>query len=105
VTVSLLIGALPAVYIGARLSAQAPAAVLRCVIAAVLAGSALALLKVPSPTLVGASIAAAFAMAVICRPARPRSVREVEAVSGGSEAPHDRQVASASVVSAEPASL
>jgi uncharacterized membrane protein YfcA len=105
VTVSLLIGALPAVYIGARLSAHAPASVLRCVIAAVLAGSALALLKVPSPTLVGASIAAAAAMALLTRPALRRSVRKVEVLSGGSQAPHERQIAAASAVSAEPASL
>jgi hypothetical protein len=46
VTVSLLIGAIPAVYLGARLSSQAPSSVTRPIIAGVLTASALALLKV-----------------------------------------------------------
>lgn len=57
ITASLLVGALPAVYLGARLSAQAPAALTRPVIAAVLLASALALLRVPTPILVVAVVA------------------------------------------------
>lgn len=62
VTGSLLIGALPAVYLGARLSAQAPAALTRPVISAVLLASALALLKVPAWGLVAAAVLAGVAM-------------------------------------------
>ena len=53
VTASLLVGALPAVYIGSRLSAQAPARVTRPIIGGVLAASALALLQVSTTVLVG----------------------------------------------------
>ncbi|MDQ2956085.1 MAG: sulfite exporter TauE/SafE family protein [Actinomycetota bacterium] len=62
VTGSLLIGALPAVYLGARLSSQAPASVTRPVISAVLLASALALLQVPPWGLVLAAAAAGAAM-------------------------------------------
>lgn len=57
ITASLLVGALPAVYLGARLSAQAPAAITRPVIAAVLLASALALLRVSTPLVVVAAVA------------------------------------------------
>jgi uncharacterized membrane protein YfcA len=56
VTTSLLIGALPAVWIGAHISAKAPAAVVRPVIAAVLLSSAFALLKAPNWSLVPAAL-------------------------------------------------
>lgn len=60
VTTSLLIGALPAVYLGARLSAQAPAGFTRPVVSGVLAGSALALLSAPTVLLlIGSAIAMA----------------------------------------------
>ncbi|WP_127783463.1 sulfite exporter TauE/SafE family protein [Rhodococcus sp. X156] len=60
VTASLLVGALPGVYVGARLSAQASASFTRPVVAGVLLGSALALLSAPTPVLVlGAAAAAA----------------------------------------------
>lgn len=59
VTVSLLIGALPGTYIGARLSAQGPGAVIRPVIGAVLVASALALFSVPTPAVIAAALAAA----------------------------------------------
>jgi uncharacterized protein len=62
VTMSLLIGAMPAVYIGARLSAQAPARVTRPIISGVLMGSALALLHAPAAGIVPGSLAAAAAM-------------------------------------------
>lgn len=62
VTSSLLIGALPAVYIGSLLSAQAPARVTRPIIGGVLAASALALLHVSTAVLVGGAALAVFAI-------------------------------------------
>ncbi|UQX88362.1 sulfite exporter TauE/SafE family protein [Jatrophihabitans telluris] len=76
-TVSLLVGALPAVYVGARLSAAAPAPVLRSVVAGVLTASALALLKAPSDVLVPAALAAAAGMAWLSRPSgRENEIQE-----------------------------
>ena len=66
-TTSLLVGALPGVYLGARLSAQGPAAVIRPVMTAVLLASALALLKVSTPVIV-AGAAVGFAAMVVLRP-------------------------------------
>jgi len=54
---SLLLGALPGVYLGARLSTRGPAAVIRPLIVAVLLASGLALLKVPTPLMIGAALA------------------------------------------------
>ncbi len=48
ITTSLLLGALPAVYLGARLSARAPDRVIRPVLVAVLSASGLELLGVPT---------------------------------------------------------
>ncbi|MFL6164320.1 MAG: sulfite exporter TauE/SafE family protein [Jatrophihabitantaceae bacterium] len=62
VTGSLLVGALPAVYLGARCSARAPAAVTRPIISGVLLASALALLSAPTVVLVLAAIAGAGGM-------------------------------------------
>jgi uncharacterized membrane protein YfcA len=62
VTTSLIIGAIPAVYVGARLSAQAPARVTRPIISGVLMGSALALLHAPAPMIVTGAVVAAAAM-------------------------------------------
>jgi uncharacterized membrane protein YfcA len=59
VTASLLIGALPGTYIGARMSAQGPGAVIRPVIGAVLVASALALFSVPTVVVIAAAVAAA----------------------------------------------
>ncbi|HTZ44603.1 MAG TPA: sulfite exporter TauE/SafE family protein [Jatrophihabitans sp.] len=72
VTGSLLVGALPAVYVGARCSAQAPAAVTRPIITGVLLASALALLQVPAAGLVVAAVAGAAGMALLGRPAPGR---------------------------------
>jgi uncharacterized protein len=77
VTVSLLLGALPAVYLGARCSAQAPAAVTRPIITGVLIASALALLSASTTVLVLAALAGAGGMALLgrrrpaARPAEP----------------------------------
>lgn len=72
VTVSLLLGALPAVYLGARCSAQAPAVVTRPIICGVLLASALALLSAPPAVLAITAVAGAAGMAVLSY-RRPRS--------------------------------
>jgi hypothetical protein len=69
-TTSLLLGALPGVYLGARLSAQGPAAVIRPVVAAVLLASALALLKVSTPVIITGAAAGLLVMVAL----RPRPV-------------------------------
>jgi len=58
-TTSLLLGALPAVWVGAMISATAPAWIIRPAIAGVLLGSALALLKAPSGAIVPLALAGA----------------------------------------------
>ncbi|MGQ0479937.1 MAG: sulfite exporter TauE/SafE family protein [Pseudonocardia sp.] len=68
-TVSLLLGALPGVYLGARFSAQGPAAVIRPVITAVLLASALALLKATTVVVVIGAVAGGVAT-VLLRPRR-----------------------------------
>jgi hypothetical protein len=77
-TAFLLLGALPGVYLGARLSAQGPAAVIRPVITGVLLASALALLKVSTPVLLVAAAAGALAMALVGRPRRPQPTTPAE---------------------------
>jgi uncharacterized membrane protein YfcA len=67
ITTSLLIGALPAVYLGARLSSSAPAGLTRPVISAVLLASALALLSVPTYLLVLAALGGGLGMAALGR--------------------------------------
>ncbi len=67
ITLSLLLGALPGVYAGARLSATGPAGLIRPVIAGVLLASALALLKVPTVGIVLGALAA-VAVVVALRP-------------------------------------
>lgn len=71
VTISLLLGALPGVYFGARLSARGPAVLIRPVLAAVLLASALALLKVPTPMLIGAAVAGLVMMVLLSLPQPP----------------------------------
>ena len=64
-TGALLLGALPGVYLGARLSAQGPAALIRPVITAVLSASALALLHAPSVLVVAGAVAGLVAMVAL----------------------------------------
>jgi uncharacterized membrane protein YfcA len=59
-TASILIGALPAVYVGARLSAKAPDVIIRPALVFVLLASALKLLDVPTVALGIALVAAAL---------------------------------------------
>jgi uncharacterized membrane protein YfcA len=82
VTGSLLIGAIPAVYLGARLSAQAPATVTRPIISGVLMGSALALLHAPAAAIVAGAV---LAVAVIILVGRPRTTPATHAAEPAPE--------------------
>lgn len=62
---ALLLGALPGVWIGARMSARGPAAVIRPVIIAVLTASALALLHAPSVLVVAGAVTGLVATVVL----------------------------------------
>lgn len=70
-TASLLIGALPGVYLGARMSARGSGAVIRPVITAVLLGSALALLELDTTAIVVGAGAALVVTALLTPPRRP----------------------------------
>ncbi|HEX4813042.1 MAG TPA: sulfite exporter TauE/SafE family protein [Nonomuraea sp.] len=59
-TVSLLIGAIPGVYLGARVSSRAPGGLVRAMLAIVLLASALKLLDVGTAVTVGVLVAAAI---------------------------------------------
>ena len=63
-TTSVLVGAVPGVYIGAHISARASDRYIRPVLVAVLSISALKLLNVSNNALFGSTIAAAVALAV-----------------------------------------
>ena len=67
---SLLIGAVPAVYLGARLSAQAPDRVVRPILILVLLGTGLELLGTPMPVTLGIVVVAAGAGLVTYRKLR-----------------------------------
>lgn len=69
---SLLFGALPGVYLGARLCTRSPAAVIRPLIVAVLLASGLALLKVPAPLMIAAA-GAGLVATVFLRVPQPRA--------------------------------
>ncbi len=81
-TAALLLGALPGVYLGARFSAQGPAAVIRPLIAAVLLASALALLKVATPLVLAGAVTAMVAMILLRTPSRtvPERARQLDPV-------------------------
>lgn len=64
-TAALLIGAVPGVYLGARVSAKAPDAVIRPLLVAVLIASALKLLGVPTLVVIAVGVAAGFGVAGI----------------------------------------
>ncbi len=81
VTASLLVGAIPAVYLGARLSAQAPPRLTRPIISGVLMASALALLHAPSALMVVGSAVAVVVVIALGRPRPPAAVRAPEPAS------------------------
>src|SRR5690606_41603723 len=63
-TLSLLIGSIPGVYLGARISSRAPGGLIRAMLAIVLLASALKLLNVPNLATV-AALAVATAVIVV----------------------------------------
>jgi uncharacterized membrane protein YfcA len=67
---ALLLGAVPGVWLGARMSARGPAAVIRPVITAVLSASALALLHAPSALVVAGAVGALAVTVLLARPTR-----------------------------------
>ena len=81
-TASLLVGCIPGVYVGARLSARAPDALIRPLLVAVLVASAIRLLDAPTLVALVAGAAAGGAVAAVgrlCPPGRcaalpPRAV-------------------------------
>jgi uncharacterized membrane protein YfcA len=66
-TISILVGALPGVYLGAKLSSQAPDHVIRPVLIAVLSASGLKLLGAPNSAVLVAVAGAALLFAVALR--------------------------------------
>ena len=90
-TASLLIGAIPAVLVGARFSSAAPPRLSRPVVAAVLVGSALALLHAPGPSLwLGAAFSAALAWQ-LGRPAAASVPHSLVPAEAPSPTPHARR--------------
>jgi uncharacterized membrane protein YfcA len=73
VTTSLLIGALPGVYVGARVSSRAPDALIRPVLVVVLVASALKLLDAPNAAVGGFLAMAAVTAGVVVYRARARA--------------------------------
>jgi len=74
-TASVLVGAMPGVYVGAHVSARASDRYIRPVLVAVLAISALKLLNVPNGALLGASGIAIVALAIVFTVGKLRSAR------------------------------
>jgi uncharacterized membrane protein YfcA len=91
-TVSLLVGALPGVYVGARLSSRAPDHVIRPALVLVLAASGAKLLGM-STSLLGlfVLVAAVVALAVVLR-SRRRRPRQVRAAAITASASSGRQI-------------
>ena len=73
VTLSLLVGAVPGVYLGARVSSRSPDRLIRPVLAVVLIVSGLKMLKVPTPVVGAVAVVlAVVAVAMVVRSARLR---------------------------------
>jgi uncharacterized membrane protein YfcA len=87
VTTSLLIGALPGVYLGARVSSRAPDALIRPVLVVVLAASAMKLLGVPNPVVGAFLVVAVVAGGVALYRARTRPASGVPASTPTTSAP------------------
>ena len=77
-TVSLLVGALPAIYVGARMSAQASPRLTRPIVSGVMLASALALLHAPSAAVLLGAATAVTVTWLIGRPPRIRVELPVE---------------------------
>lgn len=78
---SLLLGALPGVYLGARLSTRGPAAVIRPLIVVVLLASGLALLKVPTPLMIVAALAGLVTTVLLRVPQPVQAIRQPDPVA------------------------
>lgn len=76
-TTSLLLGSVPGVYLGARVSSRAPDAVVRPILAGVLALSALKLFDAPDAVLLSAAIVAVCILGAVVMVRRGR-VRQLE---------------------------
>ena len=81
VTGALLVGAVPGVYVGARLSSRASAAFVRPVISAVLLASALALLGAPTYAVMGGAATVAMVTVLSASPTRPAATVLPDAAS------------------------
>ena len=98
-TASLLIGCLPGVYLGARLSSRAPGGLVRRALALVLLASALKLLGLPDVAMVsvlGTVIVVGPLLWMVARarhglPARPRIIAQAMARARGGRAPDPRR--------------
>lgn len=91
-TGALLLGAVPGVYLGAKVSAQGPAAVVRPIITAVLAASALALLHAPTALVVAGAVTVPVVMLLLGRPTGPGTVAEADREGASVTAPALLQV-------------
>lgn len=85
-TASLLVGAIPAVVVGALVSSRAPAGLIQPIMAGVLTASALALLKVPTTGMVVGALLAGICIAALSRARDAAAVSAVPAHVEG--APH-----------------
>jgi hypothetical protein len=83
ITTSLLVGAVPAVYVGARLSSRADDRWIRPVLVAVLVASALKLLDVATVATAAAAVAAGAATVLARRPHDGAVPQELVPASGG----------------------
>jgi uncharacterized membrane protein YfcA len=79
-TASLLVGCIPGVYIGARLSSRAPDAVIRPVLVAVLGGSALKLLGMSTGLVAVAGVVLGLVVVVVQRVTTRRAIEIPDAV-------------------------
>ncbi len=86
-TAALLLGALPGVYLGARLSAGGPAAMIRPIIAAVLFASAMALLEAGAAVVVTGAVAGLVVMIALGRDRRRLPVAAAGDVAGSGHQP------------------
>lgn len=85
-TATILLGAVPGIYVGAKIATRAPGEVLRWILAIVLLGSGLALWHAPTTTILLASAALAVLAVLLGR--RPRRAADpATAATGGAAVP------------------
>ncbi len=99
ITASLLVGSIPAVILGAKPSSSAPSGVIRPIVAAVLMGSAFALLAAPAPLIFGGALAAAV---IVSTPELRELRARWSARSWGPDRTDSAEPAAAEPVTAEP---